>query len=178
MCDDHAGSHQEPHASQLSRRSFLTASGAVAAGAMTPVLALSPAEAAPGLDGTKPFPMAMHVHSSFSEGWASMSQHLDQATKNGVKVLWFTDHDFRMSGLNFKQVVHFRSRPQEAGQGGRWEWTRRTVGSLTADSAGQVVQSPSSPSDTVAGGSLSLSARSSSTALATLGFFADAHPAG
>ncbi len=162
----------------MSRRTFLSASGAVAVGAVTPALALTPAEAAPGVDGTKPFPMAMHVHSSFSEGWASMSQHLDQATKNGVKVLWFTDHDFRMSGLNFKQVVHFTSLTQETGQGGRWEWTRRTVGSLTADSAGQVVQSPASPNDTVPGGSLSLDARSTSTSLATLGFFADAHPAG
>jgi hypothetical protein len=148
-----------------------------AASAVIPVVVPSE-QAFAALDAARPFSMAMHIHSSFSEGAASMSQHLDQATKNGVKVVWWTDHDFRMSATRFKNVVHFTSLTQETGQGGRWEWTRRSTGSLTADSVGQIVQSPASPNDTVAGGSLRINAKSTSTARATLGFFADSHPAG
>lgn len=178
MCTDEGRDHGQTHETGVSRRQFLAASGVMAAGALVPAQALTPVTAAQGINGTLPFSMAMHIHSSFSEGWASMSAHLDQATKHGVQVVWWTDHDFRMSALNFKQVVHFTSLTQETGQGGRWEWTRRTSGPLTTSSNGQIVQSPASPNDTVAGGSLSLSASSTSSSLASLGFFADSHPAG
>ena len=40
------------------------------------------------------------------------------------------------------------------------------------------MQSPASPNDSVAQGSLFITAASTSSAVATLGFFADAHPAG
>ena len=104
-----------------------------AAGALIPTTGLAAeAGAVAELDAALPFSMAMHIHSSFSEGWASMSQHLDQATKNGVKVVWWTDHDFRMSANRFKNEVHFTSLTQETGQGGRWEWMQRTPGSANS----------------------------------------------
>jgi hypothetical protein len=171
------GPHRHDADSALTRRRFIALGAGAAAGALVPVLAPE-AEAVAELDAALPFSMAMHIHSSFSEGWASMSQHLDQATKNGVKVIWWSDHDFRMSASRFKNVVHFTSLTQETGQGGRWEWTRRTSGPLSASSLGQIVQSPASPNDTVAQGSLFITASSTSSSLATLGFFADSHPAG
>ena len=182
MCLDHESPDETGAAAHghgaITRRSLLAAGGALAAGAVLPTVARTAAEAAVGVDGGKPYSMAMHIHSSFSEGWASMSQHLSQATQHGVKVLWWTDHDFRMSALNFKNAVHFTSLTQETGQGGRWEWTQRASGPLTTDSGGRIVQSPASPNDTVSGGSLSLGARSTSTSPAMFGFFADAHSAG
>ncbi|MFL6181683.1 MAG: hypothetical protein ACJ73J_05190 [Actinomycetes bacterium] len=170
-------SHDDQVSSELTRRRFMALGAGAAAGALVPVLAPQ-AQATAELDAALPFSMAMHIHSSFSEGWASMSQHLDQATKNGVNVIWWTDHDFRMSATRFKNVVHFTSLTQETGQGGRWEWTRRTSGPLSASSVGQIVQTPASPNDPVAQGSLSITASSTSSSLATLGFFADSHPAG
>jgi len=54
-----------------------------------------------------PVGMAMHVHSSFSEGNASMLAQAYQAQLNDVDVLWWTDHDWRMTGHGYRQVVHF-----------------------------------------------------------------------
>ena len=176
--DHDIGQHNQ-HQHELSRRRFMALGAGAAAGTLIPTtLSVPEAAAAAALDSALPFSMAMHIHSSFSEGYASMSQHLDQATKNNVKVVWWTDHDFRMSANRFKNVVHFTSLTQETGQGGRWEWTRRTTGSLTAGSSGQIVASPASPNDTIAQGSLFITATSTSSSVATLGFFADSHPAG
>ncbi|HEX5016294.1 MAG TPA: hypothetical protein VFX15_01770 [Actinomycetes bacterium] len=177
MCVDAPHDHDHEHG--ISRRRFMALGAGAAAGTLIPATLSPPeAEAVAALDAARPFSMAMHIHSSFSEGWASMSQHLDQATKNGVKVIWWTDHDFRMSGNRFKNEVHFTSLTNETGQGGRWEWKQRTTGPLTAGSSGQIVQTPASPNDPVAQGSLSITATSQTSELATLGFFADSHPAG
>jgi hypothetical protein len=130
--------------------------------------------------GLSAFSMAMHVHSSFSEQDGSMDSQLFQATKNSVDVLWWTDHDTRMDGIGYRQVVHFTSLTQESGgpgQGRAWDWTKVTSGPLGGQSTGGIVQNPSSPSDPVAGGSMQLIAKSTTGAPATFGFYAQTHQA-
>ena len=130
--------------------------------------------------GLSAYSMAMHVHSSFSEQDGSMDSQLFQATKNSVDVLWWTDHDTRMDGIGYRQVVHFTSLTKESGgpgQGRPWDWTKVTSGPLGSQSTGGIVQDPSSPSDPVAGGSMHLIAKSTNGAPATFGFYAQTHQA-
>lgn len=120
--------------------------------------------------------MAMHIHSSFSEYQGSMAAQLWQATQNAVNVLWWTDHNQRMNWLNYRNIVHFTSLTAEqpaAGEGNPWKWQQRKSGPLSSSSGG-IVQSPSSPSDPVSGGALSLSALSSSSSPAAFGYYASA----
>ena len=178
MCEDHA---------QVSRREFLygaAALGAVAAmrrsGGLAPRLPLNSPERAAGLGGTNAYSMAMHIHSSFSEQNGSMDGHLAQATANAVDVCWWTDHDYLMDAINFRDVTHFTSFSEKgaAGQGGAWTWTVVKSGPNTAASGGGIVATPSSPNDPVASGALSLTAQSSTTSPAKYGYYADCHPAG
>jgi hypothetical protein len=109
-----------------------------------------------------------------------MDSQLFQASKNSVDVLWWTDHDTRMDGIGYRQVVHFTSLTKERGgpgQGRPWDWTQVTSGPLGSRSTGGVVQSPCSPSDPVAGGSMQLIAKSTTGAPATFGFYAQTHQA-
>jgi hypothetical protein len=132
------------------------------------------------VDGLSAYSMAMHVHSSFSEQDGSMDSQLFQATKNSVDVLWWTDHDTRMDGIGYRQVVHFTSLTKEhggPGQGRPWDWTKVTSGPLGIQSTGGIVQNPSSPADPVAGGSMQLIAKSTTGAPATFGFYAQTHQA-
>lgn len=124
--------------------------------------------------------MAMHIHSSFSEQNGSMDGHLFQAVKNSVDVLWWTDHDRWIDGIGDRDVVHFTSFSETGGpgQGGAWNWVKQESGPNTNASGGGIVQSPYSPNDPVAGGSLHLAAQSSTTAAAKYGFYADSGPAG
>jgi hypothetical protein len=55
----------------------------------------------------KPYCMAMHVHSSFSEGPGSMEAQLDQAVRSGVDVIWWTEHDHRMRAHGYQRQVTF-----------------------------------------------------------------------
>jgi hypothetical protein len=178
MCEDHA---------QVSRREFLygaAALGAVAAmrrsGGLAPRLPLNSLERAAGFGGTNAYSMAMHIHSSFSEQNGSMDGHLAQATANAVDVCWWTDHDYLMDAINFRDVTHFTSFSEKgaAGQGGAWTWTVVKSGPNTAASGGGIVATPSSPKDPVANGALSLTAQSSTTSPAKYGYYADCHPAG
>jgi len=133
------------------------------------------------VDGLSAYSMAMHVHSSFSEQDGSMDSQLFQATKNSVDVLWWTDHDTRMDGIGYRQVVHFTSLTKESGgpgQGHPRDRTKVTSGPLGSQSTGGIVQNPSSPSDPVAGGSMHLIATTTTGAPATFGFYAQTHPAG
>jgi hypothetical protein len=132
-------------------------------------------------DGNSAYSMAMHVHSSFSEQSGSMDSQLFQATKNSVDVLWWTDHDERMDGLAYRRTVHFTSLTAESGgaaEGGPWIWTKVVSGPVTSASDGGIVEHPCSPEDPVVGGSLHLTAKSSSTATAKYGYYANSHPAG
>jgi hypothetical protein len=157
--------------------------GAAAAAALLrqfPRLPLSSPARPVSAGGLSAYSMAMHVHSSFSEQDGSMDSQLFQATKNSVDVLWWTDHDTRMDGIGYRQVVHFTSLTHERGgpgQGRPWDWTKVTSGPLGSQSTGGIVQSPSSPSDPVAGGSMQVAAKSTTGAPAAFGFYAQTHQA-
>jgi hypothetical protein len=178
MCDDHA---------PVSRRQFLYGAAALGAAAamrlpsdFAPRLPLNSPERAAGFGGTNAYSMAMHIHSSFSEQNGSMDGHLAQATANAVDVCWWTDHDYLMDAINFRDVTHFTSFSETgaAGQGGAWTWTVVKSGPNTTASTGGIVSTPSSPKDPVSGGALHLVAQSSSISPAKYGYFADCHPAG
>jgi len=178
MCDDHAPG--------LSRRQFLHGAGALAvtagvAGRVPRRLPpRSPARPA-ALDGTLlAYSMAMHIHSSFSEQSGSMDSQFYQAAANGVDVLWLTDHDHRMDGINYRQTVHFTSLTGEKGapgQGGAWKWQEGTSGPVSGTSAGKIVTTPCSPRDPVAGGALQLTVQARGAGTAKLGFYANSQPA-
>ena len=191
ICDDRAHGvcdEEGPSATGSTRRRFLrgTAVGLVglAAGGVgsaelawrrplwSPDRPVSP-------DGSHAYSMAMHVHSSFSEQSGSMDSQLFQAARNSVDVLWWTDHDERMNGLEYRRVVHFTSLTAERGgpgQGANWIWTQVEGGPLTRNSGGGIVEYPNSPNDPVRGGSMHLTAQSASTTTATFGYYADSHP--
>ena len=187
MCDDVSPSSErpQPEAGAISRRHFIhgtaTAVAAAAVLSRVPGLALRPAVRDAGAGATRAYSMAMHLHASFSEQNGSMDSHLYQAVKNAVDVVWWTDHDHPMAAIGYRKTVHFTSLTAEAGapgEGKPWTWTRTVSGPLASTSAGGIVTNPSSPNDPVAGGSLHLSAKSTSTATAKLGYYADCHPAG
>lgn len=183
MCDDgRVMLDDEPVLREgLTRRGFIRAAGAAAAGSwlFSRMGLPSPARAS-GIDGSQAYSMAMHIHTSFSEQSASMDAQLYQALKNAVDVLWFTDHDHRMLELGYRKVVHFTSLTQEQTDGPPWQWLQRTAGPLVASSSsGGIAANPASPNDPIAGGSLAVKALSKSSSPASFGFYAESHkPAG
>lgn len=184
MCNDGtAESSRSGLGSAMVSRRGLLAGGALAAGAGAAGIAVWPRGPRPvDRGGAQAVSMAMHLHTSFSEQSGSMDGHLDQAQRNGVDVVWWTDHDFRMSSMFYRRVVHFTSLSAERGSAGEgetpWEWREDRSGPLTRDSSGGIVGSPHSPLDTVASGSLSVTAHSTSRFPAAVKFTADAHKAG
>jgi hypothetical protein len=186
MCDDH-GVNSSPADSSpggITRRRFLTSAAGVATAAAVLEsfpnrLALASPMRAQAASGESAYSMAMHIHSSFSEQSGSMDSQLYQAATNAVDVLWWTDHDHRMDGTDFRDVTHFTSFAEKgaAGQGGAWTWTVAQSGPNTSASGGGIVTNPCSPNDPVAGGALSLTAQTSGAAAASYGFYADSHPA-
>lgn len=180
MCDDHVHSQLRP---ALSRRGLLQGTAALAVLAALGVRTRAAAAARSSIvafDGYQPLSMSMHTHSSFSEFTGSMEAQLASAVEAAVDVLWWTDHDHRMSGVGFRNTVHFSSLTDEsgaAGEGGVWHWTKVTSGAVAAGSAGGVVAAPASPLDPVPAGALSVAARGSHRhQSASLGYFADAGP--
>lgn len=176
MCDDHAPIDAPQQAGRvLSRRRFGqfvgAAVGAAALGRLwTPTRARAALE--PSSDGLAAHSMAMHQHASFSEQTGSMDGALDQATRTGVNVIWWTDHDHRMQAMDFRREVHFTSLTAERTDGKPWIWTAQKSGQLRSTSGG-IVSSPSSPLDPIQGGSLSVGCRGRTTQPATLGYVAD-----
>jgi hypothetical protein len=120
-----------------------------------------------------PVGMAMHVHSSFSEGTASMLAQMHQANLNDVDVLWWTDHDWRMSGHGYRQVVHFSGLTESESGHGKLTWKISRSGSL-ASSAAAISSARYSVADPVGTTSLRLAATSTGAALATIRVTADA----
>ncbi len=178
MCDDHG----------VTRRTFLHGAGALAAGAALLPRARLPARLPlrsslrpAAADGTRAYAMAMHIHSSFSEQSGSMDGQLFQAAANAVDVLWWTDHDHRMDGFNYRDVVHFTGPSEKGavGQGGKWKWVTEHSTGLKTGWTAQFVQSPSSPNDPVAAGSIQLAAAArGGVASAWAGLYANTQPAG
>ena len=178
MCNDHIDAEDEaPAGLTLSRRTLLRAAAltSLSGGLLGRALWAPPPAAAASVDGA--FSMAMHIHSSFSELYGTMNAHLQQATLNNVDVIWWTDHDTKMNGQNDRQEVHFSSLTDETGDGSPWKWTLHKYGSHTTASTGGVVASPVSPFDTVPEGSLQVTAQSTGTPQAILGFHPEVGPA-
>jgi hypothetical protein len=178
MCNDHAPTTAANAAPALTRRGLLIAAGAGTAAAMllgdgwqSRSRAVAPQSPVTTFDGLSSRSMAMHVHSSFSEGAGSMEAHLLQARQNAVDVLWWTDHDHRMSAHGYRHVVHFTGLSNEKTDGVPWVWQKKTSGAFSSSSAGIV--SAGSPNDTIKTGSLSLAASSKGTSTATIGYLAN-----
>lgn len=189
MCDDQAHSHLDEEGGSTRRRflkgaaagAVALAAGGVALSELLPRQSLRSPARPVSPEGSHAYSMAMHVHSSFSEQSGSMDSQLFQAAKNSVDVLWWTDHDARMDGIGYRQVVHFTSLTAEEGapgQGGAWIWTKVESGPLMSKSGGGIVEYPCSPNDPVVGGSMHLTAESSTTATAQYGYYANCTPAG
>ena len=47
--------------------------------------------------GDQPISVQLHTHGSLSEGAGSMAAHTSEADRVGVDVIWWTDHDWRIS---------------------------------------------------------------------------------
>lgn len=183
MCQDEAVTPEMPGGP--SRRHVIGGAAALAAmaalGQRNPRLPLRSPARLETFNGTSAYSMAMHIHSSFSEQSGSMDCQLYQAALNSVDVLWWTDHDHRMDGYEFRDTVHFTSLDHEKGapgQGGAWHWVPEQQGPL-ASSSGGIVTNPCSPNDPVAGGSLHVAAQSKALhEAATYGYYANSKPAG
>jgi len=158
----------------ISRRGFLGSLAAVTAGMFLPAFDPSRA-AASAIDSNNAYSMAMHIHSSFSEQSGSVESQLNQAQRNAVDVVWFTDHDHRMSEFAFRKVVHFTSLTGEKTDGAAWQWQQKTTGNLVSGAGG--IDTQSSPNDPVVGSSLAVSAKSAG-GLASFGFSPQTHSAG
>lgn len=183
MCDDHPGTAGTP--TGLTRRHAIGGAATLAAmaalGQRASRLPLRSAARPAAANGTSAYSMAMHIHSSFSEQTGSMDAQLHQATRNALDVLWWTDHDHRMDGLDYRDTVHFTSLTHEQGgshQGGVWAWTQLESGRLTGSSGGGIVTSPSSPHDPVSGGSMHLAAQTANGKTAKFGYYANSKPSG
>src|SRR4029450_6009226 len=122
-----------------------------------------------------PVGMAMHVHSSFSEGTGSMLGQLGEAAANAVDVLWWSDHDWRMSGHGFRKEVHFDGFT-ELEDGAPLTWLVSRSGTLKSSSAA-FVSSPASPLDPHASSALQLAAVGGGSAFATIRCTGDASAA-
>jgi hypothetical protein len=142
----------------ISRRRFLQGAGTVAAATgLASVVSRDSASAA-----LTPVAMAMHVHASFSEGTGSMEAQLVEAKANGVDVVWWTEHDWRMSAHRYRRAVHFDALTEQEG-GRELTWVAAASGSLS-ESSGAIVTSPASPRDPSAASSLRITATGSGTA--------------
>lgn len=131
---------------EIDRRQLLglgLAGGAAALG--VPLLAGSDSPARAAAPRTDPVSMAMHIHSSWSEGAGSMQAQLHQAQRLGVDVLWWTEHDFRVTARGYRQAVHFDGR-REAENGDEWVWSDATAGPVTG-AAGRFVTDRHSPDE-------------------------------
>ncbi|MFL6238615.1 MAG: hypothetical protein ACJ735_03845 [Actinomycetes bacterium] len=126
----------------------------------------------PGDGGQTPISMAMHIHASFSESTGSMASQLECARRAGVNVVWFTEHDWRMSAHDYRTQVHFNSLTGEKEFGKQWAWKPQKFGAL-ADYGGGLVTSPVSPNDpSTVTGALHVYAQSQSVSQASYLYFA------
>ena len=144
---------------ELSRRAFLR--GVAGAGAATVLVGL---ETEPARGALRPFSMATHIHASFSEGDGTMLAQLQQAKATGVDVVWWTEHDFRMSAHDFWEEIHFVGVAETSGEL-TLEWTDSSSGTFSSRNA-TFVTSPVSPKDPVASKALRLTAVGSESTFA------------
>lgn len=87
-------------------------------------------------DDSRPVSMVTHLHSSFSEGGSfapgggggSMMAQLDQAVRNDVDVVWWTDHDWRMAAYGYYEGIGFDG----TREGQDLTWTQQRAGEVSA----------------------------------------------
>lgn len=115
----------------------------------------------------QPVSMAMHVHSSFSEGTGSMNAQLAQATLSDIDVVWWTDHDWRMEGHGYRSVVHFSGLTETEYGNDPLTWTQVRSGTLSSSSAA-IDGTRVAPSDPLATSSLRLAAIGSAKTFAMM----------
>ncbi len=65
------------------------------------------------------YSVALHMHGSMSEQSGSWAWHTAKAESLGVDVVWWTDHDWRLSGVRSMKRYDFESTVWEAS---RWRW--------------------------------------------------------
>ncbi len=125
---------------------------------------------------TRPISMAMHVHSSFSEGTSSMRGQLDEAARNNIDVVWWTDHDWRMAGHGYRSVVHFDGRIETENGNDPLIWKMSRSGALLSSKA-LIDTTRVSPNDPLAKSSMRLAATGAVVKFATTRVVADASEA-
>jgi hypothetical protein len=93
---------------------------ALFASALTAVAWLGPASTPAG---ERAWSAQLHVHGSFSEGVGSIDSHLAEAKAVGVDVVWWSDHDFRITSYRHVTTYGFDAErePLDAGE----DWTAR-----------------------------------------------------
>jgi hypothetical protein len=57
--------------------------------------------------GEKAYSVQLHVHGSFSEGLGSIDSHSHEATDVGADVVWWSDHDFRITSYGHVSSFSF-----------------------------------------------------------------------
>ncbi|MEE2665525.1 MAG: hypothetical protein VX681_15520 [Myxococcota bacterium] len=62
----------------------------------------------------------LHLHGSWSEGIGSFSSHAHEAAAVGADVIWWSDHDFRITGYRRIDHFDFEHPEQPAAQGETW----------------------------------------------------------
>ncbi len=158
---------------ELTRRTFLQvlgASGVVVVGGnlVLPHRALG----APSIGELTALRGAMHVHTCFSEGTASLHSQLEEASRNGFDLFWPSDHDWRMSAHDAPTTFHFTAL-QETVNTKNYTWKPATTGKL-ASSSGGIVSTPVSPHDPASSkGSLRVEAVSAGSAAASRRYLMD-----
>jgi hypothetical protein len=74
-----------------------------------------------------------------------MDAHLEQARRNGVDVIWWTDHDFRRTAHGYRQAIGFDGQHEREGH---WDLTWNAVRSgALADADTSFVSSPANPNE-------------------------------
>ncbi|MFD2081593.1 CehA/McbA family metallohydrolase domain-containing protein [Actinopolymorpha cephalotaxi] len=107
-------------------------------------------DAATGAVSGRPVSMVLHTHSCFSEGgsWAaggggaSMMAQLEQAVRNDIDVVWWTDHDWRMEAYGYYDGIAFDGTDEDGGL----QWFVQNDGAV-ADAQHAFVADPHSPNE-------------------------------
>jgi hypothetical protein len=96
--------------------SAMPASDPPAASAVTaPTAIASP----PASGGERPYSVQMHLHGSFSEGVGSIDSHSWEATDVGADVIWWSDHDFRITSYGHVSTFGFEDETEPMPTDGR-----------------------------------------------------------
>jgi len=181
MCDDRTGG-PAPGPPRVTRRGLLRGTAGLAGGLLLagPRSLLDPASASVlGASAASPVNAgglfasrhAMHVHTSYSEGSASLQAQVAEALANGFDTMWTTDHDNRMSAYRAPDAFHFPALTETV-QEGAYTWRPGAKGSLSTH-RGAVTAAPS-PLDGAAGArSLTVRATSSGAAEASYRYVLD-----